>query len=82
MLEARGGGENVDQRVAEKDSADHLFRPRQHLVDEGCRHIAVFLKRVHARSRSGRQRRLAGIEERRQNNQQKDCGEAYDYGHG
>ena len=66
------GRQHVDQRVAEQHGADHLGGLAQQPVDEAGLGVALLLQRMHARARGGGERRLAGVEERRQDQQHDD----------
>ena len=64
--------QNVDERVADQDRADHLLGLAQDFVDELGLGVAVLLERVHARARCRRQRGLAQVEEGGQRDERDD----------
>ncbi len=81
QVRGKRGGEHVDECIAEQHGADHLLWPRQNLIDELSGDIAVFFQGVHASTRRSRQRGFAGVEECRQQDQQENRDETYEYGH-
>ena len=66
------GRQDVDEGVAEQHGADHFGGLAQQPIDEAGLRIALLLQRVHARARGRGERRLAGVEERRQHEQHDD----------
>ena len=60
---------DIDERIADQHGADQFLGRRQQPIDQPRLLVALAFERVHARPGRGRQRRLAHVEEPRQQEQ-------------